>query len=217
MQLLVEQARHPVDLLRGDGRLSGRHLLLEVDDLPRGLVPLELEGDQPFPHLRVLGFHHALLDEFEELGDTGLRIGVGVAKPGDLLLVLVAAFGCRTHVSLEHLGEPIGLQDAAGDLSDDNVVQLVHGHAQPRTGDRTFLQLLGATVIAVLTAFTRVLDQRGPAIPAACDARQQRRAVCDAGRRPARRSALQQPLDCVERLLRHDRGHAHGDPLRRRA
>lgn len=93
MQLLVKKASDAGDLLGRNGRLGGLHLPLKVRDLLGRFVSLELQGDEPFPHLRVVCLHDALLNEFEKLGDVSLGVRVGVAQAGELFLVQIATLG----------------------------------------------------------------------------------------------------------------------------
>lgn len=85
----------------------------------------------------------------------------------------VLAFDRRALIVAEQAHEVLGLQYLLRHLADDDPVELVHRHAQPLATERPLLEADRATVIAILPAPSRVLDQGCAAMTAASDTSEQ--------------------------------------------
>ncbi|MGE4432045.1 MAG: hypothetical protein AB7E05_15030 [Sphingobium sp.] len=79
MQLLTQEKRELLDLLRCDHRFCHGKAAGEIDNLIGKLIPPEPEIDQPLPHRGVLGIHQALLDQLQQPSDA--RLGFLVILP----------------------------------------------------------------------------------------------------------------------------------------
>lgn len=119
-------------------------------------------------------------------------------------------------IGLEELLEAVGRKNFIVEFRQDDPIQPVHWHPQPCARRATFLQLLGAAVIAIATALAGILDKRRSTGATAGEPCQESRAVGEARWQAFGIPALQQSLNGVELLLIDDSGDSQFDPFRRR-